>query len=151
MLSSRVKIWSFRGYFTGIYIINKIPQSDIVWCYSGLKWMQVLSATDKDTRQECRNVGSWIVPFQVVFILSHSIIKLCLIVHLTAAWTVIFNIPQYSVQCTHPKWHLQIFSTPDFHSFIVGARIEKVLAFNSKQTSCHGRSSAIKHTLLRNV
>ena len=46
-------------------------------CMKGVV-IQLLITPDKDTRQERQNIGSYIVTFSVAFILSQSIIKLCL-------------------------------------------------------------------------
>ena len=51
----------------------------------------------EDTTEESRIVGLWIVTSHVAFVLSRSSIKLFLIVHLAAGWTVIDHIHvQYS-------------------------------------------------------
>lgn len=39
---------------------------------------------------------------------------------------------------TNPERHLQVFPTPDVHSFIIGANFIEIVPVNGKQPSGHG-------------
>ena len=61
--------------------------------------------------------------------------------------------------CTYPKWHFQIFSSPNIHALIIWTNFIKIISINREKTTGYGRrmkrlwsiTSTTVHLPLRNT